>query len=146
MVLRGDVRWRRKARQDFAEARLKVAHEMDGELMMILTTNLALPFLRHSYNLLYRGVPIKRLDINGRHRNTCRNRERFDWETHKHMYTDDCEMAWAYKPDDITTDALRESFLQFCDECGIVFDGNWGEIPEAPPGAGNFPLGLDDEM
>jgi hypothetical protein len=139
----GDVKWSIKDHPDYAEAKVKIAHEQEGLLVVILTASLAVP-KRYSFSLVYRGEPVKRLEINGRpHTNRCKDKKKFLWETHKHVYSDECGMSWAYAPSDITTDELKPSFLQFCAECGITFEGAWSTLPPSPHSTGMTTLGLE---
>lgn len=138
-----DIKWEHKDRCDYAEFKLKVPHGQEGDLMIIVTASLVLEN-KFSCNLLFRGEPIKRLEVNGRpHTNTCGDDCRFAWQTHKHVYRDDCKMDWAYAPEDITTQELEATFREFCVECGIDFEGNWKTPPSASLGRSEWPTGLE---
>jgi len=144
LVIGGEIKWvSSREHPDFVKAELRVAHELEGELAVVLTANVVLS-RKFTYNLFYRKERVKSLHVNGPpHRNSGRDRQRFRrCETHKHVLTDDCDMSWAYAPDDITTDEPHQAFLQFCQECRIQFDGLWNPIPKAPLGGADRPLGI----
>src|SRR5262249_22004978 len=117
LVIAESIKWSRKESRDWVEANLRVHHESEGELTMRITASLVLP--KSSFTLLYRKQVVKRLDINGNHANKCRDRRVFDYETHKHVFTDDCGTSWAYMPEDITSEEPHICFAEFCQECGI---------------------------
>ena len=145
LALQGDVKWERsRTHPDFVIAELKVSHEQDGELIVQLTMNVTL-HRKFTYNLRYRGDVVKSLHVGHRgHKNRVRDLKRFKpRETHKHVFLDECGTQWAYAPDDITTDEPHAAFLQFCEECGMTFDGNWSVPPTPPRGTADTPLGFE---
>lgn len=146
LVTHDDVKWTGKLdNKDWVEARLKVAHEQDGELILILSASLVLP-RKHSFSLIYRGRRIRGLCVNGSpHKNGgCVDNLRIPMGVmHKHAYRDECADGWAYIPNDITTDELKPSFLQFCAECGIEFKGGWFALPTSRGASSDRKLGMD---
>lgn len=77
--------------------------------------------------LMLHDVHLRRLDVNGSHRNRTSDREQWTERTHKHLWSEAHENAEAYTPRDIpavpltalTGDHYRRVFEAFCDECGI---------------------------
>jgi hypothetical protein len=77
--------------------------------------------------MLY-DVHLRRLDVNGSHRNRAGARETWVGRTHKHRWCEARGDADAYTPGDIpcipltgiTGDHYREVFEAFCGECGVA--------------------------
>lgn len=77
--------------------------------------------------LMLHGVHLRRLDVNGSHRNRTGDCEQWTERTHKHLWSEAREDAEAYTPSDIPSVPLtavtgghyRRVFEAFCSECGI---------------------------
>lgn len=87
--------------------------------------------------LMLHGTHLRRLDVNGSHRNRTRDREQWIERTHKHLWSEVNDDAEAYTPCDIpsvpltevTGEHYRRVFEAFCGECGIdlVADFRWSD-------------------
>lgn len=120
--------WASKSHPDWATCEIKVFNEGKGEMKIILQAS-AYDARKASFSLFYRGEPIKRLCINGNHRNRIKDKRVFTRETHKHIWIKDHKLSWAYAPDDITTDDPEHAFDQFCSECHIENKVIWNPFP-----------------
>jgi len=77
--------------------------------------------------LMLHGIHLRRLDVNGSHRNRTSDREQWIKRTHKHRWSEAHADAEAYTPCDIpslpltavTGEHYRRVFEAFCSECGI---------------------------
>lgn len=94
------------------------------------------------YSIHLRSGPdhLRRLDIRGSHANKDSERRIWNWETHKHRWTDEFGDGWAYTPDGIPADGdavapqeYRAVFEAFCDECAIMIETQWIEPVVAAP-------------
>jgi hypothetical protein len=114
----------------------------------------ALPLTLHAQILIHKpwkftvflmlyDVHLRRLDVNGSHRNRTGAREIWTERTHKHRWSAAHADADAYTPDDIPAfpmtrikgDDYRRVFEAFCGECGIALaDGYQWSDPEPDNG------------
>jgi hypothetical protein len=104
-----------------------------------------MPVLRpwqYDLALVFRDVPIRRLDVRSSHRNVCDgSNETWHRRTHKHVWRDQFRDAWAYTPSDIPPTpgmALVENehqkvFEGFCEECSISIATPWVDPPLGGP-------------
>jgi Pyruvate/2-oxoacid:ferredoxin oxidoreductase delta subunit len=130
MEIIDNVIWQRKPNNSWLEAVLKVKHPQRGVTLEIRLSVNDLDRGKYSFSLLlWGGHRIRGLDVNGSHRNTHTDRNRWNQELHKHKWTDICHGSWAYTPDDITIQTMEDAFRSFCKECGITFKGRWTDPP-----------------
>lgn len=130
MEIVDDVIWQRKQNDSWFESTLKVNHPQRGiSLEMRLSVN-ELDRGKYAFSLLLWGAHrIRGLDVAGSHKNNHTDNNRWNQELHKHRWTDICRGSWAYTPDEIPAQSMEEAFRAFCNECGIVFNGRWMELP-----------------
>jgi hypothetical protein len=130
-IVRNSPSWR----EDHPELKAEIdVHNGRGEPLVIdLAISIQLPW-KYKYQLRWGFMPIRRLDVRGSHRNICDgSNERWQRQTHKHLYRDPYRMSWAYSPVDIPTTAVlsvspgeyRDVFEAFCKECGIAVECEW---------------------
>lgn len=135
LVVRQNLVW--SARDDTSKRiRLKVpvANRLGEEVWLHMHIPVYLPW---SYNLVlvWKGTPIRRLDVRGSHVNQCDEGQRWAQQTHKHRWRDQFRDHWAYTPADLpdTTGATlslnehRSVFEAFCKESGIRIETQWVE-------------------
>lgn len=102
------------------------------------------------YLMIY-NTHLRRLDINGSHRNKTGDRELWVERTHKHTFSEASRDSDAYTPDDIpeiplldvTGEHYREAFEAFCGECNIGLSHTYAW---SAPIMGTSPLMLDGEV
>lgn len=70
-----------------------------------------------------RNFRIRGLCINRSHENKHTNDEKWLPGTHMHHWTDKCRDRFAYTPDWPISTNIEQSFIMFCNECGISFSG-----------------------
>lgn len=117
---------------------------------MGLHNSRALPLILHAQVLIHKpwkfttflmlyDVHLRRLDVNGSHRNRTGVRETWIERTHKHRWSESLADADAYTPCDIpsipltnvTGEHYRQVLEAFCIECGIALaDGYWWSAPD----------------
>lgn len=117
---------------------------------MVLHNAHALPLVLHAQVLIHKpwkftvflmlyDVHLRRLDVNGSHRNRVGARETWIERTHKHRWSEARADADAYTPSDIpsipltnvTADHYRQVLEAFCGECGITLaDGYQWSAPQ----------------
>ena len=129
------------------ELRLPVTWECVGTTVrarMGLHNAHALPLILHAQVLIHKpwritvflmlyDVHLRRLDVNGSHRNRTGVREAWVERTHKHRWSEAQADADAYTPGDIpsipltsvTGDHYRQVVEAFCGECGIALAGGY---------------------
>jgi hypothetical protein len=86
---------------------------------------------KRDFVLLWNGLRVRGLCINGNHTNKHTNTETWRHRTHKHQWTEHCMDRFAYTPTDITAADVQGQFAQFCAECGITCDATLAEVPAA---------------
>jgi len=130
MEIVDDIVWQRKQNTSWFGAVLKVRHPQRGiTLEMRLSVN-EMDRGKYSFSILLWGCHrIRGIDINGSHKNSHTDNNRWIQELHKHKWTDICHGAWAYTPHDLLAWTMKEDFRSFCDECGIYFKGRWTDLP-----------------
>ncbi|MCA1605943.1 MAG: hypothetical protein LC775_10830 [Acidobacteria bacterium] len=97
---------------------------------------------KFSVFLMLHGSHLRRLDVNGSHRNRTSDREQWIERTHKHRWSEAHDDAEAYTPRDIPPVPLtevagehyRRVFEAFCSECGIHLAAGycWSDPLAAP--------------
>lgn len=98
------------------------------------------PWRLTAYLQLYQ-VQLRRLDVNGSHKNRSPDREVWDERTHKHRWSEACRDTVAYTPGDIPEvpeanpcgDDYRGAFEAFCGEQHIILTGEYRWV-DPPPG------------
>jgi hypothetical protein len=132
-VLRGKLRW--KPRGVRVRARMEVDNAMGEPMTIEMHISTQNPS-SYSIALMWDRRPIKRLDVRGRHTNVCDGSgKRWRWQTHKHPFTDQYQLAQAYTPEDIPQtpgfevgrEEYREVFEAFCQECNIRLEYDWSD-------------------
>ncbi len=124
------VRWSHTDEHSYwAKCEVMVENNQRLNLKMYINLNLEEQSLFSFSLILNNAFRIRGLDFNGSHGNKHTNSEKWQGETHKHIWTDQCRDSHAYTPTDITTDAIKDVFLQFCEECNIVFSGDFQPPP-----------------
>lgn len=130
LIISESVTWARKNDDSWAEATVHVKHELRGiDLMVKLTANLK-DRVKFSVSLLCNGTRIAALDIRGNHANTHTDKNRWVRQTHIHRWTDVCHGSWAYSPDSPFSEDPARAFLDFCQQFGIQFLGQWHDPPQ----------------
>ena len=134
LVIRAPVVWRprdstdRRVRFD-----LPVANSFGEPLRLYMHVPIRIRW-QYSIVLVWRNLPIWRLDIRGSHVNQCDGSgERWRHETHKHQWRDAYGDSWAYTPTDLLStasrsvghDEYRHMFESFCQECSIRIETSW---------------------
>jgi len=134
LVIRAPIAWRQR---DATDRRVRLHLPVANSLGEPLRLHAHIPIrIRWQYSmaLVWRKVPIRRLDVRGSHVNQCDGSgERWRRETHKHRWRDAYRDAWAYTPDDIPDtstidvdqDEYRRVFEAFCGECKIRIETPW---------------------
>lgn len=134
LVIRAPIVWRQR---DATDRRVRLDLPVANSLGEPVRLHAHVPIgIRWQYSmaLVWRKVPIRRLDVRGSHVNQCDGSgERWRHATHKHRWRDAYRDAWAYTPDDIpdTTmfavgqDEYRRVFEAFCNECQIRIETPW---------------------
>lgn len=90
------------------------------------------PWRLTSYLMIY-NVQLRRLDINGSHKNQSPDREVWQERTHKHRWSERAGDTVAYTPDDIPVipeanqlpEHYRGGFEAFCGELGVGLAGDY---------------------
>lgn len=84
---------------------------------------------KYDFALLWNGMRIRALCINGSHTNRHTDTQKWLRQMHKHTWTDRCMDRFAYTPTDITAGDVHGQFAQFCSECGIACAAELAEVP-----------------
>lgn len=138
LTIRKDIKWRPKNGSCFFHFDVQVENSYQGkkyDLTMVGTKNMSLD--RYTFALLLGNNRIRGLCPDKGHINKYPQREKIIG-LHKHKWTDQNRDSCAYVPTDITnTENIRQTFLEFCLECGIMFSGTFALPPETQP---EFPL------
>lgn len=124
-----DIDWERKPNEGWFKSEVEVKNRLRLNLKLRLNIN-AKDYNLYSFTLILNNAfPIARLDAKGSHKN--RHTDSNDWKgkTHKHKWTNLCRDGWAYSPSDIDERTIESSFISFCGECGINFEGQFNKIP-----------------
>lgn len=108
------------------------------------------PWKFTTYLMLY-NTHIRRLDVNGSHKNRSAGRELWQGATHKHRFSEQHQDSEAYTPTDIPSIPLsgvvgehyREVFEAFCAECSIKLAGAYAL---SDPIGGSVAPALDEEV
>ena len=134
LVIREDVVWSRREPTDRrVRLRLAVANRLGEPLWLHMHVPIAIPW-QYSFALVWRKLPIRRLDVRGSHVNQCDGSgERWQNATHKQQWRDPYRDHWAYTPEDIPPtpalalgpDEYRRVFEAFCEECAIRVQTAW---------------------
>lgn len=134
LVIRAPMVWKRRDATDRrVRLELAVANSLGEPVRLHMHVPLRMRW-QYSLALVWRKVPIRRLDVRGSHVNQCDGSgERWFSSTHKHKWRDSYRDAWAYTPEDIPDtstkamhrDEYRTVFEAFCGECGIEVDTKW---------------------
>lgn len=130
-----------KVSEAYLKARVPVAHPDHRDWRMELHKNPRLP--RFVFSLLYAGKPARRFCSHSWHRNPL---DCTDWGNvkpgervfgyHKHRWSDAAGDECVYIPDDMNNAvSIEEAFYDFCNECGVTFNGLWAD---PPPGSVGF--------
>lgn len=138
-----------KDRNSTARAEIAVHNSHGLPLILGAQVITAKPWKFTLYLMLY-NTHIRRLDVNGSHRNKMGDRELWVERTHKHRFSDQYGDSEAYTPSDIpgipltdvTGEHYREVFEAFCGECGIGLTHSYVWIA---PAVGMGSLTLDGE-
>ena len=115
--------------------------------MQVLTLK---PWKLTAYLMIY-GQHVRRLDVNGSHRNRTDDREEWVERTHKHRFSEVHQDTVAYTPDDIppvpTADVVGEhyrgAFEAFCEEQAITLTASTAGLIQCCRGARE---GTDDRV
>ena len=132
-----DVVWRRDNVQDPNWAKFQLVVENDEGWDLVMHGNVQLNSAgrppKRSYCLVLdqggRSDRIYALDVNGIHTNKVINDNRWLYQTHKQKWLDGYGMSFAYTPEENIPETPNEAFLEFCEECNIVFTGQVSGLP-----------------
>lgn len=140
LILNGSLRvtknivWRLKEGKRHFCFRIPVENSFQGksyDLKLVGTKNVHVN--NYSYILLLDNLRIRAFDPKGTHINRYPKRESIKGP-HKHKWRDQNMTSFAYVPNDITDPSnLRQTFLEFCKECEIIFTGTFALPPETQP-------------
>lgn len=134
LVIRAPIVWKprdptdRRVRFDVA-----VANSLGEPVRLYMHVPVRIRW-QYSIALVWRTLPIRRLDVRGSHANQCDSSgERWRNETHKHQWRDVYRDGWAYTPTDLPPTTRRrvgrteyqEVFDAFCKECSIRVETAW---------------------
>jgi len=129
LELRVPLVWSSRDTTVRAEVAVHNAHGLPLRLgMQILLDK---PWKISVYLMIY-GGQVRRLDVNGSHRNRT-DGERWVRRTHKHRFSEAHQDAEAYTPSDIpavpfqnvAVEDYRQVLEAFCDECAITLGGSY---------------------
>jgi hypothetical protein len=133
LELRVPLTWTRRPTTYRAEAAVHNAHGLPlrSGLQIIIDK----PWKVTAYLMLH-GTQIRRLDVNGSHRNRT-DGQVWRSQTHKHVFSEAHQSAVAYTPTDIPTvpfqnvsdEDYRQVWEAFCAECGVVLGGTYAWRP-----------------
>lgn len=150
LVIRVPMTWSKRLPTDSrVRARLSVANSLGEAVFLHMHMPVRRPWQYH-LALVWRDVPIRRLDVRSSHRNVCDgSNERWLRQTHKHAWRDQFRDAWAYSPSDIpatpgsilAADEHRKVFEAFCAECSISVATNWIDPPLGGPAQDTMGVG-----
>ena len=129
LELRVPLAWEERAISLRAQGLIHNSHGLPVRLGLQISKDK--PWKVTVYLLIY-GVTLRRLDVNGSHRNRT-DGHRWTFQTHKHTYSDAHADAVAYTPTDIPSvsfenvgaDDYRAVLEAFCEECGIALGSGY---------------------
>jgi len=125
-----NVEWHSDQNESWLRCELPVESSLKVNLKVYINVN-AEDLSLHSFSLLLNNYyRIRGLDVNGSHRNTHIDSNRWQARTHKHRWTDVCRQSFAYTPNETFRNEITENFRLFCEECNIDFRA---EIKPLPP-------------
>lgn len=128
-IIRENVVWQLDNNASWAKCSLNVENKLRVNLKMYLNCNNEERSFFSFSLILSNAYCIKRLDVNGSHKNRHADKNLWQGETHKHEWTDICRDSYAYTPDDISGKDIEVIFRQFCNECKVDFQGEFGRVP-----------------
>jgi len=132
------MRWESRATSVRAHMGVHNSHGLPLILgVQVLTLK---PWKLTAYLMIY-GQHVRRLDVNGSHRNRTDDREEWVERTHKHRFSEVHQDTVAYTPDDIppvpTADVVgehyRRAFEAFCEEQAITLTGEYRWVDPVLP-------------
>jgi len=138
LELRVPMRWETRATSVRAHMGVHNSHGLPLTLgVQVLTLK---PWKLTAYLMIY-GQHVRRLDVNGSHRNRTGDREEWVDRTHKHKFSEQHQDTVAYTPDDISTvprasvvgDHYRGAFEAFCGEQAIRLTGEYRWVDPVLP-------------
>ena len=132
-----DVVWRRDDVQDSNWAKFQLVVENDEGWDLVMYGNVQLKPDGHppkrSFSLVLNqgrwAGRIYALDVNGLHTNKVINNFRWQYQTHKQKWLDGFGMRFGYTPVENIPESPNSAFLEFCEECNIVFTGQVSDLP-----------------
>lgn len=134
LVIRAPVAWQPRDPTDTrVRFHLPVANSLGEPVWLHMHVPIQIRW-QYSIALVWRKLPIRRLDIRGSHVNLCDGSgERWRNETHKHQWRDAYRDSWAYTPTDLPAtagrdmgrDEYRRILEAFCQECSIRIETTW---------------------
>ena len=138
LELRVPMRWETRAAS--VRAHMGVHNAYGLPLLLGVQVLTPKPWKLTAYMMIH-GQHIRRLDVNGSHRNRTPDREEWATRTHKHRFSEQHQDTVAYTPDDIpsipTADILgdhyRGAFEAFCGEQVIELTGEYRWVDPVLP-------------
>jgi hypothetical protein len=129
LELRVPLTWTHRATTHRAEAAVHNAHGLPLRLGLQIIADK--PWKVTAYLMLH-GTQIRRLDVNGSHRNRT-DGQVWRSQTHKHRFSEAHQDAEAYSPSDIpavpfqnvSDEDYRQVLEAFCGECRIILGGSY---------------------
>lgn len=138
LELRVPMRWETRATTVRAQMGVHNAHGLP--LILGVQVLIPKPWKLTAYLMIY-NLHLRRLDINGSHRNRTGDREEWVERTHKHAFSEQHQDAVAYTPGDIPAvptasvmgEHYRGAFEAFCGEQAIKLTGEYRWIDPVVP-------------
>lgn len=134
LVIRAPIIWKPRDPTDTrVRFEVAVANSFGEPLRLYMHVPVRIRW-QYTIVLVWRRLPIRRLDVRGSHVNLCDGSgERWRNETHKHRWIDAYRDGWAYTPADVpdTTglavgpEEYQRVFEAFCQECSIRVESDW---------------------
>ena len=124
-----DVEWHFNQNESWAKCELNVENDLKVNLKAYINVNMEETSLQSFSLILSNAYCIRRLDVNGSHRNRHSDDNLWQITSHKHKWTDACRDSYAYTPDEVVGKKVDDNFRLFCKECNIQFKGVVKPLP-----------------
>lgn len=128
-IIREDMRWNIDESRTWAKCEMKVENKLKVKLDLFLNWNTEFKSKFSIVLLLSNAYRVVGLDYNGSHINRHTDFNIWKAETHIHKWTEKCRDTWAYSPQNLETENIKEAFLDFCNTFNIEFMGIFFDLP-----------------